>query len=225
MFKQLLSLLSKDDLISQAFDDAQTMMNKSYKLFQESVNSLKFNKQAGFDIYELDREINSLEKKIRRKILEHLSVNPKQDIIASLILTSIVISIERIGDYSKNIYEVVGLYKDGDKININEKLSSTEEIISKSFCDVGESFKNGDAKAATEIIHRLDPLRKTFDNYIYKEALQEKGQDTRQIITNVLYSRYLKRVAAHLENIATSIVNPFDKIGFYKRGGIETEAD
>ena len=136
-----------------------------------------------------------------------------------------MISIERIGDYSKNIYEVVGLYKDGEKININEKLSSTEEIISKMFCDVGEAFKNGDAEAASGIISKLDPLRKIFDTYIYEEALQEKNKNTRQIITNVLYSRYLKRVAAHLENIATSIVNPFDKIGFYKRGSIETEAD
>jgi len=225
MFKQLLKLLSKGDLISQAFDDTQSMMNKSYKLFQESVYSLKNNKKAGFDIYELDREINSYEKKIRRKILEHLSLNPEQDLIASLVLTSIVISIERIGDYSKNIYEVVDMYKNGESVNISEKLSSTEAVITKSFCDVAEAFKNGDEQTATKIIHTLDPLRKTFDSYIYKDVLTEKDKDTRTIITNVLYSRYLKRVAAHLENIATSIVNPFDKIGFYKSGNVETEAD
>jgi hypothetical protein len=33
-------------------------------------------------------------------------------------------------------------------------------------------------------------------------------------VTTVLYLRYLKRVSAHLKNIASSVVNPFDRIGF-----------
>ena len=32
----------------------------------------------------------------------------------------------------------------------------------------------------------------------------------------VLYSRYLKRIGAHLKNITTTVINPFDSIG-YKR--------
>ena len=29
-----------------------------------------------------------------------------------------------------------------------------------------------------------------------------------------LYSRYLKRISAHLNNMISSVVNPFDRIGF-----------
>jgi len=31
-----------------------------------------------------------------------------------------------------------------------------------------------------------------------------------------LYARYLKRIGAHLKNITTTIVNPFDSIGYKK---------
>jgi len=32
----------------------------------------------------------------------------------------------------------------------------------------------------------------------------------------VLYARYLKRIGAHLKNITTTVVNPFDSIGYKK---------
>jgi len=216
MFKQLLSLLSKDDLISQAYDDMQTMLQKSQTLYYEAVASLTENREASFDIYKLDKEINSYEKKIRRKVLEHLSVNPQQDIMSSLVLTSIVISIERIGDYSKNIYEVLGFFKKGEVLTIHETLVSTQKTISGSFPTIADALHTGDIESAQKLIVTLDPLRKILDSYIYNDAVNNPVKDTRVVITNVLYSRYLKRVAAHLENIATSIVNPFHKIGFFE---------
>jgi len=32
-----------------------------------------------------------------------------------------------------------------------------------------------------------------------------------------LYMRYLKRVSAHLKNVATSVVNPYHRIGFREK--------
>ena len=37
-----------------------------------------------------------------------------------------------------------------------------------------------------------------------------------------LYTRYLKRIAAHLINIASSVFNPFERIGFRDDTGEET---
>ena len=58
MFKQFISLFKKGDLFSQAFDDTHSMLKKSERLYNEAVKALLANKSAGFDIYELDREIN-----------------------------------------------------------------------------------------------------------------------------------------------------------------------
>ena len=35
-----------------------------------------------------------------------------------------------------------------------------------------------------------------------------------EAVTTALYVRFLKRISAHLMNIASSVVNPFDRIGF-----------
>ena len=33
-----------------------------------------------------------------------------------------------------------------------------------------------------------------------------------------LYLRYLKRVSAHIKNVATSVVNPYHRIGYREKG-------
>jgi phosphate transport system protein len=223
MFKQLISILKKGDLVSQALDDTNNMLQKSEQLYNEAVKALLANKSAGFDIYELDREINSLEKKIRRKVLEHLSINPQQDIVASLVLTSIVIDVERIGDYSKNIYELHDLYGKPEKIILEKMLTESSKNITIVFEKVKRVFISGDSEDALALMKELNAIKKQYDRYVF-EVASVKECSARTTITNVLFSRYLKRVCAHLENITSSIANPFDMIGFYK-GDLNKEAD
>jgi len=223
MFKQLISLLKKGDLFSQALDDTHSMLKKSEQLYNEAIKAFLANKTAGFDIYELDREINSLEKKIRRKVLEHLSINPQQDIVTSLVLTSIVIDVERIGDYSKNIYELHDLYGKPEKITIDKKLTGSAEKITGLFKKVKSVFISGEEDKAIVLMNQLNKIKKEFDRYIFDIA-STKDCSARRTIVNVLFSRYLKRVTAHLENMTSSIANPFDLIGFYQ-GDLKKEAD
>ena len=35
-----------------------------------------------------------------------------------------------------------------------------------------------------------------------------------EAVSTALYARYLKRISAHMMNVASSMVNPFDRIGF-----------
>ena len=41
----------------------------------------------------------------------------------------------------------------------------------------------------------------------------------------VLYSRFLKRIGSHSRNIATSIVNPFHRIGYNEKTDKSPETD
>ena len=36
-----------------------------------------------------------------------------------------------------------------------------------------------------------------------------------ETVAFVLYLRYLKRVSAHLSNVVSSVINPFERIGYY----------
>jgi hypothetical protein len=42
----------------------------------------------------------------------------------------------------------------------------------------------------------------------------DPGLPCNEAVATALYVRFLKRVSAHLMNIASSVVNPFDRIGF-----------
>jgi hypothetical protein len=57
------------------------------------------------------------------------------------------------------------------------------------------------------------------------EIIQEKDKAIGggKAATLALYFRWLKRINSHLRNITTSIVNPFDQIGYTKKG--DTEVD
>ena len=43
---------------------------------------------------------------------------------------------------------------------------------------------------------------------------KENDLNSSQAASVVLYSRYLKRIAAHSRNLISSIVNPFERIGY-----------
>jgi phosphate transport system protein len=45
----------------------------------------------------------------------------------------------------------------------------------------------------------------------------ELAEDSGRAVTAALYLRYLKRMSAHVKNVATSIVNPFHRIGFREK--------
>jgi len=49
---------------------------------------------------------------------------------------------------------------------------------------------------------------------IVNAMLTHDELDGREAVATALYVRYLKRVSAHLMNIASSVTNPFDRIGF-----------
>ena len=51
---------------------------------------------------------------------------------------------------------------------------------------------------------------------ITKSIVSGKGSNmsTSEAVTVALYARYLKRISAHCRNLISSIVNPFERIGY-----------
>lgn len=220
MFKQLMDILRKGDLVEQAVAETDLMFENAKKVFQESVATLEEKRPPSFDIYKLDRKINNSEKDIRRKLLENMAINPRQDIVASLVLTSIIIDIERIGDYSKNIYELEQLSKDKSKLKIDTELLEKSHFFLTQFDAIRQALSEDDEQMGKDIMDKLDPVRKSFDQYLC-DVVVEPDIKVDEAVINALFARYLKRVAAHLENIASGIANPFHRIGFYKKQEIE----
>lgn len=220
MFKTLFSIFAeKKDLLHQALEDANRMMRIAQDIFHKSSAPLfEGGTPVKDEIYKSDQSINQLVIEIRRKVLEHLSVMPQQDTTAALVLTIITVDIERIGDYCKNFFELWELYprKLDDEPPFNE-LADVYRTIKQMFEDTAVAFERGDAEVGRKVmethVKNAHICEAIVSSIVHGDEKWKKLTEQEDVMA-VLIARYLKRVSAHLKNIASSVVNPFDRISF-----------
>ena len=219
MWKELFGLLKKETLCDEAFAASLDMLRQCEKMFSDAVSSLRTVGALQADIYSRDRAINRFERHVRRNIVTHLAVSTNPDINTALVLTAIVMDIERIGDYTKNIMELAaahhGVFQGGE---LSGEIREIEETLKRMFADLAPALGASDALKARQIIG---------DHLIVAERVEEGlreliggrvliGQSGEAVVA-ALYLRYLKRVGAHLKNVASSVVNPYYRIGFREK--------
>jgi phosphate uptake regulator len=220
MFSEFFKLWKKKSLTAEALQLSTKMLEMTQQMFNESVWSLRESPtgEMRIDIYKHDKTINRLEREVRKKLLIHLNITEKDEILSGLTLVSVVIDIERIGDYTKNITDLAMLHRDILRGNaFEEKLVSIEERVKKFFDWTLQAFPTSDAEIARKVVQSYKSV--SHDSAEITNALV-KGEGDFTLsdgVTLALYSRFLKRVAAHLFNICTSIVNPFPRIGFREK--------
>jgi phosphate uptake regulator len=198
------------------------MLVFSHDMFNNSINALRSGEKNKVikSIKQRDEIINQYHREIRKKVVTYYSVS--KDILnidSGLVLLNMVVDIERVGDYSKNILD---LAKHHPKKLVSEKISDELRIIEKA---VIERFKNTviaietmDEDIARKLIksYRSD-LGKISDNLVASSisGTFQIGEE-HKASSMVLYARYLKRIGAHLKNITSVVVNPFESIGYKK---------
>ncbi len=220
MLKELQKIFQRKGLMEQALEASYKMLKDDREMFNEAIKSLRESDTAeiGINIEEKDIKINKYEREVRKKVLTHLAVSDVSDLNIGLVLISIVIDIERIGDYTKNIVELAQNHPGRLVFKPWEAdLKSMEQAISKNFGVLIQALKQSDEKLAKNLLDELWTVKRQCDDF-NAALLKDKKYDlkVRDAVALALYLRYLKRVAAHLSNVATSIVNPFHKIGYRK---------
>ena len=219
MFKQIFEIFKSNSLHEQALTECHEMLEIVRQMFNESVNSLRNSDTAEIpiDIYATDKKINEFERDVRRKVMTHLAVGGKEDIGSGLILVSVVIDIERIGDYTKNIYDLAKthpkkLSSGSLKETLDNMENSTKEFLNKAI----DAFKNQDIELARSLMEEYKTDISTISNEIVNALVSGENAEfsSDQASALCLYARYLKRIAAHSRNLVSSIVNPFERIGY-----------
>jgi len=221
MLKELIKIFRGDSLLDKAFQQSYDMFDFTKEMFIEGSRSLREqnSKKLKTTIYEQDKAVNSYERKVRKNVMKHLTDSGTHDIYSGLMLISIIIDIERLGDYTKNIVELAeNHHKKLKGGKFNNDLKKTEEAITNSFSVVKEAFKTGNINNASEFLKEYDWVNKLCDEHIM-DCIKENDASLTQCnaVTLALYFRYLKRLNSHLRNIASSVVNPFHKIGYYNK--------
>jgi phosphate uptake regulator len=188
-------------------------------MFVESRRSLRESDsgEMKLNVYDKDQQVNRYEREVRGKVLKHLAITGGVNIIPGLILTSIVIDIERIGDYTKNIMDMALAHPKRLECGKHEAdIKKIEDDVEILFGEVIPAIKETDKPAAKRLIREHWWIILKCDE-ILDDLIKNGDPDlgTSEAVTTGLYSRYLKRIAAHLTNVASSVVNPFEGIGFH----------
>ena len=222
MWKELIQLFKKDNLFEQAYQEAAGMLDTDAYMYDASVKALRHSDTANvdFDIYDADKGVNRSERDVRKKVMTHLVVSGETNLASGLGLVSVVIDIERIGDYTKNIYDLAvhhPLRLEGGPVE--EKLQNVEALVTSDFKSMIEVFKDRDEDKARLIMNNykegLSDACEEISNSILSGAVT--GLNSSDATAVSLYARFLKRIASHSRNIATSVVNPFHRIGYREK--------
>lgn len=228
MWKNLFNVFRKDDLYTQALHESYAMLDMDLSMFEASVETLRKSDTAEVtaDIYGLDKRINSYERDVRRKVMTHLTVSGPADLTSGLVLVSVVIDIERIGDYAKNIFDLAKSHPERlHGGSLEAEIADVERRASEIFKDMVSAFKTNDVEKSRLIMTNYKEGLSSICDDIVSRIISGAVTDLSpaDAATVVLYVRYLKRIAAHSRNVITSVVNPFHRIGYREKAKGEND--
>lgn len=222
VFKDLVTIWNSEDSLSQAWTSSNEMLHLSHEMFTDSVNALRSGEKNKVikSIKLRDEEINQYHRDIRKKVVTHYSVSKDvTNINSGLVLINMVVDIERVGDYTKNILDLAKYYpKKLRSEKISEDLRIIEQAVIERFQNTVKAVEEMDEITAKELIksYRSD-LGKLSDNLVASSISGDlKIGEEHMASSMVLYARYLKRIGAHLKNITSVVINPFESIGYKK---------
>lgn len=212
MLKRIWKGEETSGLIRDALEEVYVMLEREESMFRAVCDLLFLGKELTVDILVEDEDINMGERMVRRMVFEHLALNPKRDLPASVSLISVVHDVERIGDYTKSLLELVKWRSDSAAEEKHcPKCSEIRGKIEPLFGITLKAFREGDSELAREVMRRHREIKTQTD--VYVESMMRDPDVGREGIVFSFASRFLRRISAHLSNISSSIANPFDRIG------------
>ncbi len=217
MIKEILSVFKSDSLIDRAFKRSYEMLEITNEMFKEAKRVLRETdgSDLDYDINDRDSTVNKFQREVRKDVFNHLAMSGTEDLASGMILISIVIDLERIGDFTKNIVEIAQNHPQRlSGGNFEEELVQLERAVEDSFGRTTYCFKNSDEKAAFNLLKEYRWVSRKFDAKIESLIRGEDDLTPGNAVALAIYLRALKRIHSHLRNVTSSVVNPFHRIGF-----------
>ena len=212
MLKKLLEGRDHASLVDDARDEIIAMLKHSQHMFDAACSALLTGEIVDIaDVRAEDQEVHVEERLARRFIVAHLTVNPEQDLPASLAILSITHDAERIGDYAKSLMELNTWSDLGSRDSASAvKCKEIHQLILPLFDQTIAAVREGNPEIGVEVM-RCHSEIKPLTDAVLAATMEDEGADRGDFL-HTLASRFLRRVSAHLSNIASSIANPLDLV-------------
>lgn len=169
-------------------------------------------KETKREVRSTDRGINEGQQDVRRSLMIHTAVNPA-DLPLVLQYASIVKDAERIGDYSKNLYDLVKYGANFKGASNEAELRRYRDAVAHLILEAADVFEAKNVDAAQRLLGKADGFLDEYDAQV-KAAYKSTGE-TSEAVATALYFRFLKRTTAHVMNVLTSLVQPLDRLDYY----------
>ena len=166
------------------------------------------------EVRSTDQEINEMQAEIRRSLMIHASVNPT-DLPLVLQYASIVKDAERVGDYAKNLYDLVRYGASFADAADEDELFGYRNGVASLILEAASVFEAMDTVRAQELIDKADGFLSDYDSHVKALCQVPPDTDAQYAVYRALYYRFLKRTTAHVMNVLTSLVQPLDRLDYY----------
>ena len=216
MIAEIVAALRAQGTLNRALELYNSMLENVKEMYRLAMSALQGSEPVDAvrdNIYALDREVNEKERTIRRSLVNHLSFRAGHDAPACLILMSVVKDAERLGDYCKNMFEVAEMFgqplAQGRYMTV---LLDISEKIKELLAKTREAFLQSERDIARAVVRDSHTVASGCDMIL--KQLMNDDLPTQKAVAYSLLSRYFKRLARHLGNIASSVLVGVDEIDF-----------
>ncbi len=223
MFDKFWEILkNSESLLDEAWLDCRSMLVLSRQMYELVIPTLthETNDAALARVHSMDQKLNQQQREVRKKVFQHLALGRGSELLRGFELTAIVIDLERIGDYTKNIGELSEMLRQPMVFGHYQKpFDQLHELVTEMFELTNEAIAQRSKEKAKEAMDLYPQVSKLCDDTLREVLCSEdldgkSGQIERVHLGLVLLLRYLKRVGAHLKNVCSALVNPFHQIGY-----------
>lgn len=223
MLKELLSLLRSREPLSQMSEDFAQMLSLGLDLVRKSGESFFGNTitpERHKEIHKEDVKINRLQRRIRKEVLLHLSLEANNlDLPYCLVLMSLVKDSERIGDYAKDLVDLVPLL--AEMLSGDELLAQLDEIrgsVEKDFQSACMILESGDQAKALSLIREGRTTVERCEALLGN--LARSSHSAGRATKLALATWYYRRIAGHVLNLLSGLVMPLHKLDYYDEDDI-----
>ena len=156
-----------------------------------------------------DLEIDKLEIEIEEICLKILALHQPVAIDLRYIIAVLKINndLERIGDLTSNIAQVIVNTKHKNRSSVPSQINEMSEIVSNMLKESLDSFFNKNIELALNVQKtddKVDDLHSQMFNRV-QEGLETKSSDMKFLMPFLSISRYLERIADHCTNISEDV--------------------
>lgn len=221
-FGSILDLFRADNWSNELVEKITEMLELSSKMFTYAaavlIDGAPDDDPQG-RIYDRDKRINKLERKIRRRVVSRLSATSGgADVPTALIFMNVVKDAERLGDYVKNLHEIRAMMPARPDLELyRQHLAEPAARIRDVYAKTRQAFADSDGELAGEVIKLARAEGRGHEAQI--RVITTSDMHTQDAVCIVLVLRFFKRLVAHMSNIASTVVMPVDLIDFYDEPG------